>query len=248
MTRNLLAKTYRIFKIFNNVRVTSLVIKDTDLLKFSGVVLLGEVILLCVYSFIGGLTTPVAIQSKSDSLLQYIQCRSPSSGIQTGLTIALFAYNVILVVAGVVVAYLTRNVDSAFNESQYIGLTMYIYLLTSIILIPLYYTAGDSRSSIARQFILRIIGVVLSMYFSLFALFVPKVIAVRQDQTAQKKEKKRGSQDETATHRVTELSSTGNDTDRGLIARGRTTKVSENSRTHNQSVNASGNATDSQAL
>src|SRR3954467_1674373 len=97
---------------------------------FSGIVILGEVLLLCVYTFMGGLVKPVVKQSKSDSLLQFINCSSPSSGIQTGLIIAIFAYNFFLVVLGVIVAYRTRNVDSAFNESKYIGVTMYIYLLT----------------------------------------------------------------------------------------------------------------------
>lgn len=203
----MLAKTWRIYKIFRNVSVTSLVIRDTDLLIFSGVVVLGEVILLCIYCFVSGLVRPVVLQSKSDSLLQYVQCRAPSSSIQLGLLIALFAYNVILVVAGVIIAYLTRNVDSAFNESKYIGFTMYVYLLSAIILTPLYYTAGDSQSSISRQFILRIIGVVLSMYFSLFALFVPKIIAVEKEKRARKQATHRD-QESTATHRVTEISST----------------------------------------
>jgi hypothetical protein len=188
--------------------VTSLVIRDTDLLVFSCVVLLGELILLCVYSFTSGLVRPIVKQSKSDSLLQYVQCAAPSSSVQLGLLIALFAYNIILVIAGVIIAYLTRNVDSAFNESKYIGFTMYVYLLSAIIMIPIYYTAGDSSSSLSRQFILRIIGVLLSMYFSLFALFVPKMAAVEQDRKARRNQKRRDT-DSTATHRVTEVSTTG---------------------------------------
>lgn len=183
-------------------------------------VILGEVMLLCIYCFIGGLTRPIVIQSNSDSLLKYIQCASPSSSIQLGLLIALFAYNILLVVAGVIIAYRTRNVDSTFNESKYIGFTMYVYLLASIILTPLYYTSGDSQSSISRQFILRTIGVVLSMYFTLFALFVPKIIAVERDIKARKSAKRREGTDTTATHRVTEISTTGNDETGGYIARG----------------------------
>ena len=166
---------------------------------------------------------PIVKQSKSNSLLQFIVCQSPSSSIQLGLLIALFAYNFILVVMGVIVAYKTRNVDSAFNESRYIGFTMYIYLLTAIILIPLYYTAGDSSSSLSRQFILRTIGFVLSMYFTLFALFVPKIIAVERDIKARKQARKREGSETTATHRVTEISTTGGageEGEGGYIGRG----------------------------
>lgn len=207
----MLAKTYRIFKIFNNIRVTSLVIRDTDLLLFSGLVLLGEVILLSIYTFVSPFPEPVVIQSKSDSLLQFVECRCPSSSIQVGLLISLIAYNALLVVAGVVIAYLTRNVDSAFNESQYIAITMYIYLLAGIILIPLYYTAGDSRSSIDREFVLRCLGITLSMYFTLVALFVPKIIAVEAERKARRDAKRRDAASEGSSHRITDVSTTGAD-------------------------------------
>lgn len=184
---NLLAKTYRIFKIFNNIRVTSLVIRDTDLLYFSAGVVLMEIILLAVYTFAGGLLVPVNIQSVSDSLLIIVQCSSPSKFLQTMMNIVLLAVNALLVLFGVVIAYLTRNVDSAFNEAKYIAITMYMYLLVTIILLPLYYTAGDSSSSVSRQFILRALAVMASMYFTLVALFVPKIVLVYATEHAEKK-------------------------------------------------------------
>lgn len=176
---NLLAKTYRIFKIFTNVQVTSLVMKDTDLLKFSIVILAIEIALLSVYCFTGGGTPkPVFIQSTSDSLLLIIQCAVPSSFIQLLGQISLLVFNGLLILCGVVIAYVSRHVESSFNESKYIAITVYIYLLVVIILLPLYYTAGDSGSSVQRQFILRSISVLAAMYFTLVALFVPKLIVL----------------------------------------------------------------------
>lgn len=204
-------------------------IRDTDLLLFSGLVLLGEVILLSVYTFIVPFPEPVVVQSESDSLLQFVVCKCPNSGIQTGLTIALIAYNVILVLAGCVIAYLTRNVDSAFNESQYIAVTMYIYLLAGIILIPLYYTAGDSRSSIDRQFVLRCLGITLSMYFSLIALFVPKILAVEEDRKQRKAAEKADRGDESTNHRITDISSTGGGSTMTPYSRGQTSSRSTGS-------------------
>lgn len=184
---NLLAKTYRIFKIFNNARVTSLVIRDIDLLKFTLVVLLVEVLFLCIYCFPAGLPRPDIIQSQSDTLLKVYQCRVPSVAMQYFGTISLFAVNFILVICAVVVAFLTRNVDSAFNESLYIAYVVYIYLVVAAVLLPLYYTAGDSPSSQSRQFVIRNIGILIPMLFTLFALFGPKIYLVHKAKKAERR-------------------------------------------------------------
>ncbi len=175
---NLLAKTYRIFKIFTNVDVSQVIIQDTDLLKFSVVILAIEVALLCVYCFASGTPRPVFIQSTSDSLLLIIQCSVPSGFVQTFGQISLLVFNGLLILCGVIIAYVSRHVESSFNESKYIAITVYIYLLVIIILLPLYYTAGDSGSSVNRQYILRSISVIAAMYFTLVALFVPKIMNI----------------------------------------------------------------------
>lgn len=181
---NLLAKTYRIFKIFNNPSVTATVMKDIDLLKFSIVILAIEIALLCVYCFVSGTPKPIFIQSTSDSLLLIIQCSVPSGFIQTFGTITLLVFNGLLILCGVVIAYVSRHVESSFNESKYIAITVYIYLLVVIILLPLYYTAGDSGSSVNRQYILRNISVLAAMYFTLVALFVPKIMNIYRSRKA----------------------------------------------------------------
>lgn len=189
---NLLAKTYRIFKIFNNARVTSLVIRDIDLLKFTGSVLLLEILMLCIYCFPSGLPKPTVYQSTSDSLLKYIQCAVPSSALQLTGTIILFCVNFVLVLGAVIIAFLTRNVDSAFNESLYIAYVVYIYLVVSIVLLPLYYTAGDSRSSQSRKFVLRTVGVLIPMFFTLGALFAPKIRLVLKSKKAARRLEQEG--------------------------------------------------------
>lgn len=184
---NLLAKTYRIFKIFNNAQVTSLVIRDIDLLKFTVAVLLMEILLLCVYCFPVGLPRPEVIQSQSDPLLKVYQCRVPSVALQYVGVISLFTINFILVLCAIVVAFLTRNVDSAFNESLYIAYVVYIYFVVAAVLLPLYYTAGDSPSSQSRQFVIRNLGILIPMFFTLFALFGPKIYLVHKSKKAEKR-------------------------------------------------------------
>lgn len=212
---NLLAKTYRIFKIFTNVQVTNLVMKDTDLLKFSVVIIAIEILLLCVYCFVSGTPRPVNIQSTSDSLLLIIQCAVPSQFVQIFGQITLLVFNGLLILCGVIIAYVSRKVDSTFNESKYIAITVYIYLLVIIILLPLYYTAGDSGSSVNRQYILRYISVLAAMYFTLFALFVPKILNIyhsRQEAARKRREDTNQTSNARSRRIVSTLGSvTGND-------------------------------------
>lgn len=177
---NLLAKTYRIFKIFTNVKVSTSAITDLDLLKFSGAVIFLEVILLIIYTFGSGtLPDAVVVNSTTNSLYSYISCQiEDNEGFQTAMTIIIIAFNEILVILGAIIAYLTRNVDSAFNESAYIGATMYCYIFLSVIFLALYYTNGDSAGSASRRYVERSFAILAAMAFTFAMLFGPKFLTI----------------------------------------------------------------------
>lgn len=121
---NLLAKTYRIFKIFSNIRVTTTSIRDYNLLQITAGVIFIDIILLCIYTFADGPPEPVLNVSTTDSLYTYISCSLSNSDFQVVMAALIIAYNVILVALAGLIAYLTRHVDSAYNESRYIGITV----------------------------------------------------------------------------------------------------------------------------
>lgn len=121
---NLMAKTYRIFKIFSNIRVTTTAIRDSDLLKFSGIILLIEVILLLTYTFGASIPTAEVVFSENYPLYSYIRCGYDDLEFHQTMAIVLIVFNVFLVILAAIIAYLTRNVDSAYNESRYIGMVV----------------------------------------------------------------------------------------------------------------------------
>ena len=172
---NLLAKTYRIFKVFNNIQVTSLVIRDLDLLKFSGAIVGIEVLLLVIYTFFLGTVDAYLTSSTTVTLYEYFSCQVPDDQTQNIMLGIFIGVNTFLVLMGAVIAYLTRNVDSAFNESQQIATTMYVYFACGVIFIPIYFFIGDGRDSVSAKFLLRSVGVAIAMYATLIILFFPKV-------------------------------------------------------------------------
>lgn len=160
---NLLAKTYRIFKIFSNIRVTTSAIRDRDLLLFSAGVILIEIALLIVYTFGAGIPEALVVVSSSNYLYSYITCGSNNQAFHTAIVIAIISFNGVLVVLTAIVAFLTRNVDSAFNESKYIGATvrldesasergkrhgMVLFLFSVVVLGILLYIVGYYHNSL----------------------------------------------------------------------------------------------------
>lgn len=194
---NLIAKTYRIYEIFTHPteRRMKTSITDRDLLPFVISILLLEAILVGVYAFAGGSLEPVTIQSKSDFLLIYSECKSPSSFLQLFGQISLLVVNFMLILVCCYYAYRTRNVDSDYNESRYIGSIIFIYFLVCLIILPLYYTSGDSRSSLARQFIFRTVGILACLFATIFWLFLTKVQSIWEVAKRERAERNRYEQE-----------------------------------------------------
>lgn len=129
---NLLAKTYRIFRIFTHIRVTVSRIKDIDLLKFTAIILLINVVLLLVYSLAGGEVTPVVMRASDDIRYSYVSCVSSDPSLDSVMLVVILLFNISLLLVTAAFAYLSRNVDSAYNESKYIALTVsgFIFIRT----------------------------------------------------------------------------------------------------------------------
>ncbi len=172
---NLFAKSYRIYKIFYNPRVTSVVIRDKDLLKITAAIFFVEVLLLSLYTFSSGVIEAVVITDSRQVLFQSIKCMVPSDFVQTTGTIVLVAFNSCLVIVTAVMAFLIRKVDAAFSEAIAISLTVYAYLFTIAAILPLYYTASDEAAALSQQFVLRTIGTVFTICVTISALFIPKI-------------------------------------------------------------------------
>ncbi|OIR58834.1 MAG: uncharacterized protein A8A55_0389 [Amphiamblys sp. WSBS2006] len=179
---NLLAKTYRIFKIFTNVKATSVVITDTQLFIFSGVIIFFISVLMFVYTFASpGVPDAVVVQSSVDTLYKYVRCYPPNRVLYTTMLAIILVSCCALTVGGITIAYLTRKVESSFNESREISFTMYTFFMLALITVPLYFTAGESRGSTEREYILRTFSVFLALSASLYFLFAQKIAATMEE-------------------------------------------------------------------
>lgn len=177
---NLLAKSYRIYRIFHNRSAVAVKLSDWELLAFSAVTLAIAVVMMILYVTLGGGLDAVNIQSDSDRLYVYVECQVPNDTFQLLFTIAFYAYFILLFCAAAVLAFLNRKVSNLYNESKAVGLTVYLWLGLTILYAPIFYVQGGSTDSNQTRLIVRFIATMLACVLTLLLLFLPKIRQVWQ--------------------------------------------------------------------
>ena len=169
----LLAKNYRIWRIFDNDKLRSRVITNRELLYFSAVIVGIEMLLMGILMI--DRPTPKILISGSSTLYHYQACQTNNTLFQKVMTGVLFAYNGLLVFIGSLLAFKTRKVVSSFNESKFIAVSMYNMLISGVVLAPIYFTTGDSRGVASRLYIIRSLACLFATVITMTALFGPKI-------------------------------------------------------------------------
>ncbi|KAJ3112300.1 hypothetical protein HDU96_004710 [Phlyctochytrium bullatum] len=164
----LVTKNYRIFKIFRNKHLMKLKLQDTELIKACACLIAVNVVLLIVWTAVDPPQKVLVPLTTS----QFYGCRSSNSSFGWGIIGGLLAYNSLLLGAGVYLAYYTRNVKGPYNESKFIGYTIYTMVLLNIILIPLSYIEMMGPKF---QYLFRGVGIELSAVAVSLNMFVPKI-------------------------------------------------------------------------
>ncbi|KFM79254.1 Metabotropic glutamate receptor, partial [Stegodyphus mimosarum] len=84
-------------------------------------------------------------------------------------------YNMILITVCTVYAVKTRKIPENFNESKFIGFTMYTTCIIWLAFVPIYFGTGNSFEV---QITTLCVSTSLSAYVALFCLFSPKVYII----------------------------------------------------------------------
>ncbi|KAI9219272.1 7 transmembrane sweet-taste receptor of 3 GCPR-domain-containing protein [Blastocladiella britannica] len=164
----LLAKTWRIYRLFSSVVQT----RKSVIGYIVNAIVTGSIsinIILCAIWM--GVDPPVPTrQYISEGVTNYV-CSSPRSSTFIGL---LVAYNVILVLLGSTLGFLTRGVEERFNESRQIGFAMYNLLALAAIGVPIL---------LASSWLMQLFYCVLSAVILIGGvatqsiLFIPKIMS-----------------------------------------------------------------------
>jgi uncharacterized membrane protein len=165
----LFTKTWRIWRIsVESEKLRRVKIKDGYLLRIVVGMLLFESFLLALWTGLDPPTAALKEDPLSENTLRYV-CSS-----ETSIWLAiLIVFNGILLIPGVGLAYLTRNVPQEVNESRTVGVSIYTITLILIITIPVLVFLSNFPTA---GLLIQALATWLVLTSTLLLLFIPKLL------------------------------------------------------------------------
>lgn len=154
----LLAKTFRLWRILTNQSLKGLEITNAEVALYSLLLMAPEVIIFIIWSAADP-PEPTPIYNADISFK--VVCRSDVNDLWIAL---ITGYQLIVLFVGLILAYLTRNLTTLFNESTYIGYSI-VVMLGAAILAPVQFTNGSGPDSILVLQCVQVLLYGLVIYF-----------------------------------------------------------------------------------
>ena len=168
----LFLKINRIYRIFLHAQTSvarpALVSSKSLLLCSFGIVAVQ--FLLSGVWFVSKMPNPDSVLP-SNREYTIITCKGESSPILMLLNLVL---SVIFMVSSTVLAFKTRYFPKNYNESKYIGITLYVTCVAWALFFPGYFIASSGNMEFWREYLMCIVCVLIG-YITLLGLFGPKV-------------------------------------------------------------------------
>ncbi|KAI1318459.1 hypothetical protein EDD11_006544 [Mortierella claussenii] len=165
---NIVAKNFRVYRIFHNIYVTKRVIKDSHLLKIVSTILVINLAIMAIW-FIK--TPPTLQQITMEDFTTYWDCNS-QTGESAPFFVLLFVYNVALLLLATYLGYKNRNVAANYNECRQIAFVVYNILLSGCIAMPTVFLPADQYLT---KFFLSNVVLLFGTTVSLMFMFLPKI-------------------------------------------------------------------------
>lgn len=171
----LFAKTWRIHSIFSRQRkmkITKKPINNRQLFTVLGLMLLVDMIILAIWQGISPHTNEIL---PTDEIQVFNEvCRS-DNGIYFFITI--LVVKALLLVWGMYLVYLTRQIDSDFRESTFIGFIIYSVSITLVVIIAVAFIISSDYTIV---FFLTSVAIWIVPLATVLGLFVPKIVDIVQ--------------------------------------------------------------------
>ncbi|KAG0080837.1 hypothetical protein BGZ90_011112 [Linnemannia elongata] len=166
---NIVAKNFRIYRIFHNIYVTKRVIRDSHLLKIVGTILFSNLVIMAAW-FIK--YPPALRQIVLPDFTSYWSCSNLDGSNSTPFFAVLLAYNAALLLIATYLAYMNRNVAANYNECRQIAFVVYNILLAGCLAMPTVFLPNEQ---FLIKFYLSTVVILFGTTFSLMFLFLPKL-------------------------------------------------------------------------
>ena len=168
----LLAKTYRIYRIYGGQKLSVVKLSNTRLALIVTALLAVELGLLAALQIVSPMR-PLIVSRTSGSPLrlhEYSQCSVDSRGLPLFLALCIEKGAVLLV--GALMAFSTRRVSSTYSESSGIAWSIYNLILSMAVLVPLVLLIDAVGDTLVALLLFALLWI---SAFTLCVLFVPRL-------------------------------------------------------------------------
>ncbi|KAJ3365163.1 hypothetical protein GGF31_008621 [Allomyces arbusculus] len=180
-----IVKTYRIFRIFDNTRISKGGLKSHVLFRNVAMVMAVQAVLFIIW--VAAFPVWPALVTTKTSL--YYECRPTNVAGHWAIVGASFAFNGVMLLLLSYLAYKTRNVDSSYRETSWyvliqipswalvgLGLTDTNVFLCSVVIVPLSLMTIESFALTA--YFIRSVFMLYAVAFTFMALVGRLIVAV----------------------------------------------------------------------
>ncbi|KAL7753094.1 hypothetical protein RI367_001546, partial [Sorochytrium milnesiophthora] len=169
------AKTFRIWVIFsaNGQVKANASLNNHTLLAGCAVIIAVQCLMLLGWMVV---SPPAPTPQYGDTTMHYV-CASSNASLQSGVIYATTAYNSVLLLTVMYLAFMTRTAYSAFRESIFILYTCQVFVLCGVIIALFSAMLSDTDASAWSLYMIRTVVVLCGSAFA-FACLVGRVVLV----------------------------------------------------------------------
>lgn len=169
MFGGIIAKNYRIYKIFHNRSSTAVDIGDSKLFVIVACITMYFVLLSIIDSILG--IKALLLQSDTNPFYLFYQCGIESQFWQVFMSTVNELSLFFLRLTALILAWYTRKVVSIYSESRVINIIVAFTTCLSICFIPLYYALRKGTDSAVLKMVITSIYITLTVGLTLVLLF-----------------------------------------------------------------------------
>lgn len=171
MFQSLFIKTFRLWKIFITSELKVVKFTVFDLFKYLSIFVVFDIVYLTIWTIVDPIKSRLYSPDVHRLALNYYTCTTGDSGIGTNLAIGLLVVKLAIMIFGCFISISVRNIPENFNESHYIGISLYCSAFTLLIGLPIVLLNIGSREF---NYIIRTSMVILISFSVMIPLFIPK--------------------------------------------------------------------------
>jgi len=170
----LCVKTYRVWKIFRSEFILQR-ITDFAMLRLWILIMIIPLVIVILWSII---STPTAKIEDRDNEQHYVCTTGGFTGEPGGyIFFSIFvAYGAIVIIMGIILSVISRNVPSFFNESKLLAISIYNLAFLSAVIIPVFLVVQPFNPFVA--WIVRSLAILYAFTATLILQFVPPIFSI----------------------------------------------------------------------